>query len=142
MPFSMLMAARPVSLNNLPNSKYRSAIQEVARKEQGESPLLIGNLYARITWFHRRRRGQDVDNIIKGIFDALKTIVFEDDILISRCLVQSIDTSKDYALGASSFDANKYAILLAWLGDETKDHILCVEIGTLAGQTVGFGPVG
>ena len=70
---------KPVSLNARPNPVYA---REIAAQAQScyDGPMLAGDLYSRIIWFHKYRTTQgDVDNMAKRIHDALKEVQFADD---------------------------------------------------------------
>ena len=137
--FAMVIARRPVSGQQRSNPKYKEAIQQAARSRVG-APLDGSDLYARIVWLHRVGRGQDVDNIIKPLLDALEGIVYEDDGQISQCLAVAIDSSAEVQVSDRNVHETAYDDLLEALSQDPK-HILYVEVGPVAGKRVVFGPI-
>ncbi len=106
MAFAMVVAIKPVSVNNTsrPGKKRLAEFKERLRTEavrcMQNVPMLGGDLYARIIWFHNRQPG-DPDNIIKPILDALITVVYTDDRLVAKCSSERIDIGRDYALSTA-----------------------------------------
>ena len=45
-----------------------------------------------------RARLQDVDNIAKNIHDALKGVLFADDVQIVQCLTRKIDATREFLI--------------------------------------------
>jgi Holliday junction resolvase RusA-like endonuclease len=78
MTFAMVLPRRPISAKGRLNEKYHEAIHAEAQQRHGGKEMLKGELYCRISWFHKEATTQDVDNIAKRIIDALKGVVFPD----------------------------------------------------------------
>ena len=111
---------------------------EAARRFAGREPLR-GELYVRIVWFHRRPTTQDVDNIAKNILDALKGVVFADDVDVTQCLAYKVNTGLDYTIVERG--APDTAVLDELNDLLEEDHVLYVEVGSASARQVHFGPV-
>ena len=98
-------------------------------------------MYGRIIWLRRHEVSIDVDNIAKPILDALKGVVFEDDALISQCLVTRIDINAkpDFTIVDAGAPGQSYQELIDLLADIQVDDILYVEIGSTDLQRLVFG---
>lgn len=57
-------------------------------KQQWKHPLLDVPFGIRITFFHKTKRKQDLDNFFKLVFDACSRTVWEDDNLITEMYVR------------------------------------------------------
>lgn len=53
-------------------------------KQQWGLPLLSEPFGIRITFFHKTKRKQDIDNFFKLVFDSLTRVCWEDDNLIHQ----------------------------------------------------------
>jgi hypothetical protein len=140
MSFVLLMPRRPPSGNKPPNRRFQEALRAAAQARVGTQPLLEGNLFSRITWFHREKTTQDVDNLAKNIHDALKGIVFRDDVQIVQCLTGKIDATQPFAVAERTGPAAVIAQLYSLLSGE-HEHVLCIEIGPVSHSRVVFGPI-
>ena len=135
----MLLPRRPVSAQGGPNKKYREALAQAASAKM-QSGATLGSLYARIIWFHRQKTSQDIDNIVKPIFDSLKGIVFKDDFQIAQYLATRIDLNKSFVLSDRDIEANTYQDIVEMIALSYND-ILYIEIGQIISQQVVFGPI-
>lgn len=96
--FTLVLPRRPPSLGSGGKHLFQKALRDEAeRRFAGQEPLR-GDLYVRIVWFHREPTTQDVDNIAKNILDALKGVVFSDDVVVVQCLIRKIHTAARYDL--------------------------------------------
>jgi len=102
--------------------------------------MLDGPLYIRLAWFHNRPTKQDVDGIFKNVLDALKGVVFLDDILITQCLGSRIDMNAGYEIVEAYAPSEALSVLYQLL-DENHNDILYVEVGPAAVCRVTFGPI-
>jgi len=136
MVFALIFPRRPPSGSN---KKFQAALAEAARAVF-VSAKLTGDLYCRLVYFHAIPTGQDVDNIVKSILDALKGVVFEDDLAVVQCLACKIDTQRPYQIAK---DAAPVGVLEELGGrlDEKPDHCLYLEVGQCSTQQVFFGPI-
>lgn len=74
------------------NREYRARVQASARLAmKGRAPM-TGEVSAVVRLYRRykktARQYGDLDNHLKGLFDGMNQIVFEDDSQIVRCLVE------------------------------------------------------
>ncbi len=99
-----------------------------------------GDLYIRIVWLHRRPTTQDVDNIAKNILDALKGVVFADDVAVVQCLTCKVDTGQEYVLVEEDADLTVWDELNVLLAQE-RDHVLYMEVGIVPARRIRFGPI-
>ena len=142
-----LISRRPVSGQSRGKRRYQASLASEAKRRVGDQVVRGGRLYTRIIWFHAASfGGQDIDNIIKPIHDALVGIVYEDDVLISQCTAARIDLTARYELPDEGLPSKVYDELVDRLAraaratEERQRHVLYVEVGDLAGQRVAFGP--
>ena len=74
------------------NVEYRKQIQASARQAMANCEPLTGEVSASLKIYRKykttSRRFGDVDNHLKGVFDALNKIVFVDDSQITKCVVE------------------------------------------------------
>lgn len=143
MRFAMIVDRRPVSSQNQSTEskrRYREALQTQARAIFHAQPL-TGPLYARIVWFYKRRADGDVDNIIKPILDALKGIVYKDDRTITKCMSERIDKTRDIQISEENITNELYEGIIGLIADDTKDHGLYIEVGTIVSRQLIFGPI-
>jgi Endodeoxyribonuclease RusA len=140
MSFVLLLTRQPPSGNKPPNRKFQEAVRAAAQAKLGPVPFLEGDLFSRITWFHREKTTQDVDNIAKNIHDALKGVLFGDDVQIVLCLTRKIDATKDYVIEKETLPDQILDELNLMLGGEHL-HVLCVEVGSVTSSRVVFGAI-
>ena len=109
-----------------------------------DKPLMVGRLYIRINWFFSKPGGPDIDNIIKSIVDAMRTIVYVDDSTFVKALACKHDlrngipplSDKNIPLDVSDvFDE-----LVEQLGT-LHDSILYIEVGQVQSDRVEFGQI-
>lgn len=106
----------------------------------GTNAPLAGDLYCRIAYFHAVPSTQDVDNIIKSILDALKGVVFQDDVAIVQCLTSKVDIRKNYAISNGNAPGGAAEELTVCLEGQPA-HTLYVEVGSVLAQRIVFGPI-
>lgn len=63
--------------------KGRSFKKEMAKRCEGK-PKILGPVIVRLKFRFRDKRKRDIDNYFKGILDAFKDRLFEDDSLITE----------------------------------------------------------
>jgi len=139
--FTLLIERRPLSVNAQNFRGFKRHVEALARARWENQQQFAGLLYARVTWFHRKERDLDVDNIPKRILDSLKGVVFEDDIMFGLVIASAVDLNRDYEINSSNADDDTYSRLLNLVGDSNKLDFVYVEVGPLAGQRVAFGPL-
>ena len=140
--FAMALALKPASAQKRgKNARYKQDLRDAAMSQVGEAktPVLDGELYARITYFHAEKTELDVDNIPKPILDTLIGIVYDDDHRISQCLITRV-SQKDYSLEEDYFLPNVYEDLTNLLAEDHKD-VLYVEVGNVSSHKVYSGPI-
>jgi Holliday junction resolvase RusA-like endonuclease len=57
-------------------------------RSQWKLPLLAESFGINITFYHKTKRKQDIDNFFKLVFDACSRVVWEDDNLITEMKVR------------------------------------------------------
>jgi Holliday junction resolvase RusA-like endonuclease len=142
MIFAMALPKRPASAQKRgKKQRYQQEIRDAAISETGGAklPLFNGELYVRITYFHAKKTGLDVDNIPKPILDALIGIVYDNDSQISQCLLTKV-SQKDYSLEEKSFLPEVYEYLDNLLAQD-HEHVLYIEVGPLLSHKVFSGPI-
>lgn len=139
--FFMVVPRRPISANKKRNEKYAENIRaEAVRRMEGLAQFR-GAVYSRITWFHSYKTKQDVDNIPKRLHDALKGVVYKDDVSIEACMARRVATAGNFEIRPSDrVDPEVLDMLPALLASE-KD-VLCVEVGPLLSHEVALGSIG
>ena len=141
MQFSMVVPRRPSSVNARGSASFRDLARRKAQEVYKEEPERFDRLYARIIWFHRDPTVADVDNILKGVFDSLKGIVYDDDKRIALCLVQRIRyTTESYEIASEVEESSIYNEIIDLIG-RNRDHIVYIEIGSLERHVVRFVPI-
>ena len=97
---------------------------------QVRSSLKGQQLYSRIYYFHRDKSTVDADNLSKPLLDALKGVVYADDIQVVQRTVARIEIgSGTYSIGYKPDYLNQFNRLVEYLG--TERHVPYIEIGTL-----------
>lgn len=146
MTFAFVTARKPASVNRKNNKRGKETkstfIENLRRDIQTEyqdTPQMVGELYARIIWFHLNQPG-DPDNIIKPILGALQTVVYDDDSRIVKVaserfnlLAQSID------LAAENEPQGIFDSLIDLIANQ-HEHILYIEVDVLPSRAIHFGP--
>jgi len=147
MRFAIVRPGRPPSSQSSGARKFSARLHAEAAERYSDGVVQEGDLYTRIIWFHAGGLGgQDVDNIIKPIHDALIGVVYKDDVLIAQCLAARVDLSAGYELKDEGLPAEEYDTLVGMLAEapqateDRRRHVLYVEVGVLAAQRVAFGP--
>lgn len=131
---------KPVSLNARPNPMYTLEVATRAQSCYG-GPMLVGDLYSRIIWFHKYRTTQgDVDNVAKRIHDALKGVLFADDGTITHSMTVRVDATERVELMIEPEDPSSAFALAESLDDEAIRDILYIEIGHTLDSRIYLGP--
>lgn len=142
MTFAMALAKKPISAQKRgKKQRYQQEIRDAAIKKVGKAklPLLDGELYARITWFHAVKPDIDVDNIAKPILDALVGVVYDDDQRIAQCLITRVKSRPKPRLSESFISKELHSQIYELL----KNHkdVLYIEVGQFSLPEVVFGPI-
>lgn len=144
MIFAIVLAMRPISAQKRgKKQRFQQAIRDAAIDQVGKAklPLLDGQLYARITWFHAVYPQLDVDNIAKPILDALVGVVYDDDNRIAQCVITRIDTRQDSKLPDIHPLPDILEKLYQFIRVEKQKHVLYIEIGQHSEPKIVFGPI-
>lgn len=142
LPFVLVLPFRPASAQGKGRAKYQARLkQEVTTAFVGREQLR-GNLYVRITHFHRvKTRRADVDNIIKPVLDAMKGTVFVDDAAVRQCIAESIYLPDGFTVADNNRPSPGFDALSNLLTADDQTHFMYVEVGTAPEQRVAFGPL-
>lgn len=140
-PFSMVLAARPVSsqASSGTTTRYQAQLAREATGWFARRARLTGDLYMRIVWFHRDRTAQDADNIAKRISDSLIGIVYDDDLLISKYLIERIRYDPGVTTLTREIPSPIYNKLVSLMARNEK-HMLYVEVGVVTHRRFFFEP--
>jgi len=108
-PFELIMQATPLSLQSKDNKRraaWKDFVSEAARVRQNEvAPMVFLDerpLGATIFYFAPAPMEGDIDNIVKPILDAMNKIIYPDDRLIERVIVQKFEPGVPRAFEALS----------------------------------------
>jgi Holliday junction resolvase RusA-like endonuclease len=135
------LARKPLSRNAKHAQGYLNAIT-LAAQNRHQGPLLVAPLYSRILWFHKQPSSQgDIDNMAKGIHDALKQVIFDDDRWITHTLAIRVDLSVQVDVLADPDNPEAFAELTELLGNPDVPHVLYVEIGSQPQRNIQLGAV-
>ena len=147
MAFEFISARKPASVNRKNSNRGKETkstfIESLRREAQAtyqDTPMLEGELYARIIWFHQNRPG-DPDNIIKPILDALQTVVYDDDKAIVKVASERFNLRAISIVLPATITPPSIFDTLVNLIAEQHEHILFIEIGVLPSHDLYFGPV-
>lgn len=144
MNFNLILCERAKSYNAKKKQRYMSRISESAKERITKKDLKVylngsESLYARVYYFHRINTEIDADNISKPIIDALRKIVYDDDKFVIKRIASIIDLSYDYIVDDNNISDELYDELITVLNDESENHIIFVEVGSLDERRVRFG---
>jgi Holliday junction resolvase RusA-like endonuclease len=145
--FVIIVSRRPVSgQTHSPKSRenYKAELGSLASAAFTLLEPLTGDLYARIIWFYKGRKGRiegDIDNIIKPILDSLRGIVYRDDDIVVKCVSERFDKTQDLIISQINISDDLYQDLLLAIADDNTNHNLYIEIGQITTRTVTFGPI-
>lgn len=94
--------------------------------------------YGVVYYFTRRYTQLDADNISKAVWDALKSVVYDDDRVVRLRIAGIVDLRSPDMMG---FDLTKMPgkvaeKLLAMVGQV--DHLLYIEVGALRAEMFRF----
>ena len=144
MTFAMVVTSQPKSVNSGTHRGYQRFLGEQARTRMSSKPLMTGSLYIRINWFFNKAGGPDVDNIIKSIVDAMRTIVYLDDSIF----VKALACKHDLRAGTPPLSDRNIPVDVADVFDELvenlgilHDGILYIEVGHVQSDMVEFGQI-
>ena len=141
MTFAIALALKPASAQKRKKTRYKQNLRDAAINRIGgaKTPLLDGQLYARITWFHAEEPKLDFDNIVTPILDALIGVVYDDDQRIAQCLVTRIDSRQDLDLPDIHSLPDILETLTTLIKKEKHKHVLYLEIGEISSLKMVFG---
>jgi len=140
-PVAFVLETRPKSAQSKgKKEKYSAQFSDAAKKLILTSPhFASGDLYLRVVYLFRGSFRIDVDNILKPIADAMRSVVYKDDASIVKCCAHRVDIGTSYTLVDRALSAEKYSELLTLISKS--EHILVVEVGLMPGGDVAFGPI-
>ena len=149
MEFYMITTGQPKSYNVKKkmmgayiNRLKTIAGQEIERLTQCTPDGVLFNgqmLYSNILYFHRVNNDIDADNLSKPILDALKNVVFRDDVQIIKRTAMKVNLNADFTLSNENIPDHWYSQLIEVINDDTVKHLLFIEVGTLDELKVAFG---
>jgi Holliday junction resolvase RusA-like endonuclease len=105
-PLEIVIDATPVSAQSSSSSKdaWKSLVAEGTRRRLNELTdwywLERQPLSVTIYYFPDAPMEGDIDNIVKPILDAMKAIVYHDDDVVERVLVQRFEPGLAWSFGA------------------------------------------
>lgn len=122
---------QPVSVNARRNLAYQRRIQTAFQSYWPSIPLVDGELYAAVYYFHNVPTQLDADNLSKPVIDALTNVLYSDDRLIKLRHSGIFDLRSGDAneIDLTKMPNNVINDFINKLGES--DHILYVEVGEL-----------
>jgi hypothetical protein len=138
MLFAIALVRTPKSLQADGVQKYKEAIKKAASTKFPVGATDREWLYVRIIFFTWKKRGPDIDNIIKPIVDALKGVVYRDDKQISQCVSTRIDLVQPYNVSSDNISSDLYQELIDMINAKRGD-VLYIEVDTSSSQRAMFG---
>lgn len=130
--YAFLVRIKPRSVQADKTYIYKNGVVSGFKQYYPTHSQLNENLYAISYYFHRQPTQLDADNMSKPIWDALNSIVYEDDKSIKlriSGLVNMSNTTEISAIDITKMPDNILGDLLGMLGVE--EHIVYIEIGRL-----------
>jgi hypothetical protein len=136
---AFLCTHRPRSVNARTTGRFQQLIREAYLNYYPAGERLHHPLYGIVYYFHNKPNQLDADNLSKPIWDALKGLVYDDDLIIQLRHAGVIDLSRtDMTLFDLSKMPDKVAIdFIGMIG--SKSNILYVEFGKLDQGMFIFG---
>ena len=141
MLFAMVLCRRPISQQANSRTKFIESVRNEIRPRHEQLPV-DEELYARIVWFHRSKRDQDVDNIIKPLLDAMQSVVYHSDKQVRECAAIAIDASRQIDVADDAAESAAYGTLLSAISatrEPINSHVVYIEIGRAARNRVAAG---
>jgi crossover junction endodeoxyribonuclease RusA len=139
-PFVLILDERPLSQQARFKSQYQQRVQIAAKKAFDGQPVFPGDVYVRITYCQSGPPRQDIDNIIKPLLDALKGVIFADDVFVRQCTAERIFLDRSFTI-SDRFRSDEGFRDLSELLDQGVADILFIEVGTAPAQHMTFGPL-
>lgn len=107
LPFEFIVAGTPVShqaRNRLLLREWRDAVREAAVQRWSTSaPALAVPVQVTVVYFHDGPATRmDIDNLLKPVQDALKGLVYVDDVWVSDLHVRKTDLNGPFAVRGMS----------------------------------------
>ena len=138
---SFVCDSRPRSVQAKRTNKYKNEIKEAFSKYYPEvTEKLNYSLYGLVYYFHKRPTDIDADNLSKPIWDALESILYDNDkiIKIRKAGVYQINkTGESFDIDITNMPSNVSQEFLEYL--DTKEHILYIEIGKVCNEMYEIG---
>jgi len=124
---------RPRSVNKKGTAKYQERIKEYLLKYHPEIVKFNNEkLYGIVYYFHKRKTELDADNLSKPIWDALESILYNDDKIIKLRYSGVYDINHNtIKLDITKMPQNIYCDLLEYIDDVKCDDLLYIELGIL-----------
>ena len=129
---SFLCKFRPRSVQAKHTAAYKRAVVSAYRMyHKSDATLLEENLYGIAYYFHKRPTEMDADNLSKPIWDALETILYEDDRAIKIRYAGTFAISEPGAAMVLHLERMPEGLYHDFLqAIDAEDHIIYIEVGT------------
>jgi Holliday junction resolvase RusA-like endonuclease len=124
---------RPRSVNAKQTEKYKEKIKEYFRYYYPDMSIFDNEkLYGIVYYFYRRKTELDADNLSKPIWDALETVLYNDDRIIKLRYSGIYDLKNDVTkLDITRMPKNVYSDFLEYIENIECEHLSYIELGKL-----------
>jgi hypothetical protein len=128
---SFLCTSRPRSINAKKTEKYKRGIIDSFEHYYPENKLWYDEeIYGISYYFYKKKTSLDADNLSKPIWDALNSILYQDDKIIKLRYSGVYDLSKPVmGLDFTKMPQRVYLDFLEYI--EKYEHIIYIELGKL-----------
>lgn len=140
--YAFLSNSIPLSVHaTVRKPRYYTELRKALQLYNKKAGLLSGNLYGFVYYFHKRKTQLDADNLSEPVWDALNQAAYLDD---KQIIFRSSGIFDLGSEGIEIFDftdvPNKVLVdFLEMIDDDTKDHILYIEVGKFDYDLYRFG---
>jgi Holliday junction resolvase RusA-like endonuclease len=124
---------QPRSINARRKEKYKENIKQCLKHYYPDIPKFNNEkLYGIVYYFYKSKTGSDADNLSKPIWDALKTVLYNDDKIIKLRYSGVYDLNNDVnKLDITKMPSNVYMDFMEYIENIQSEHLLYIELGKL-----------
>jgi Holliday junction resolvase RusA-like endonuclease len=113
--------------------KYQTKLKDYFMLKYPDIPQINEEkLYGIVYYFYRRDIGIDADNICKPIWDAFKTVLYNDDKIIKLVYSGTYDLNNDVNnLDMTKMPKNVFEDFIDFIDNTQNEDLLYIELGKL-----------
>ena len=131
-----LCPIRPRSINAKKvksTEKYKELVRDCLKRYYPNSPVQNDEkLYGIVYYFYKRKTDIDADNLSKPIWDALRTVLYNDDRIIKLRYAGLYDLNNAVTkLDFTKMPKAVYMDFLNYTEDTKNEHLIYIELGNL-----------